>query len=183
MIGLGDEELVQRLERRHNGGTEDACLIQLFDVGLGDAFLVVVCIKNRRSILSSDIIALPVQSRGVVGDREVNLQQLTVSYLTRIVDNLDHLRMVGGSAANGLVVRGFGCTTGVTGSYGFHPAQFEKHGFNTPEASPGQDRDLPHRACSNWRIYNRIGKVGNRNSAAGHILHSEDASSLPPRRR
>src|SRR5687768_707664 len=59
VIGLGFEELFERLERSCDRRAEHLRCRELFDVRLGHPPLLVVGVKNRRPILTADTAAPP----------------------------------------------------------------------------------------------------------------------------
>ena len=85
VVGLGLEELLERLERGGDRLVENPRPLELLDVGLGDAALLVARVEDRRAVLRADVAALAVDLRRVVGDGEVDAQQLAVSDAPRVV--------------------------------------------------------------------------------------------------
>src|SRR4030095_13851643 len=79
VVVFGHEELLQRFESRYDGSTEDTRLIQLPNISLRNASLLLVRIEDCRAILTASVVALTVQLRGIVRDGEVNLEKLAVA--------------------------------------------------------------------------------------------------------
>src|ERR1700733_13242750 len=105
MILLG---LVERLQRRH--ACDDRAVkyvgrTQLRDVGLGDALLLRIPVKNDRSVLHTGVGPLSVELSGIVAYREEHAQQLAVGDLFGIVSNLYRLGVLGGTAAHDWIAR------------------------------------------------------------------------------
>src|SRR5215467_10551856 len=80
---LGDDRLL-----------EDLRFIELLDIRLGDAFLLIVLVEDCRAVLVAVIRSLPVQLRGIVRDAEEDLEQRAVGDLRGIVGDFDRLGMV-----------------------------------------------------------------------------------------
>src|SRR5262249_7973516 len=72
-LDLGDDRRI-----KHMG------LIELGDVGLGDARLLWIGRENRRAVLVSCIRALTVELARVMGDRKIDLQDMAVADTARI---------------------------------------------------------------------------------------------------
>src|ERR1700719_2654359 len=89
VISLGLIEGLQRDDLGDDWTVEDMGLVQLVDVGLGHALLLVIGVKDRRAVLPARVRTLPIQLRRVVSDREKDLDDLTVSDSARGVDDLD----------------------------------------------------------------------------------------------
>src|SRR6266850_2214428 len=62
--------------------------IELIDVRLGDALLLIAVVENDGAILRSAVRSLAVQLRGIVGDRKEYSQELAQGDLRRIVSDL-----------------------------------------------------------------------------------------------
>src|SRR5262245_60573922 len=65
VILLGPVERLQRLQLRRDLALEDALLVELTDVGLGEAPLLRIGEEDRRAVLASDVGPLPVDLRRV----------------------------------------------------------------------------------------------------------------------
>ena len=77
VVVLGREEARVPVGARDDRRVEDLRLVELRDVGVGDLFLNVVLREDRRSILVTDVGALPVQLGRVVDDGEEDVKQLS----------------------------------------------------------------------------------------------------------
>ena len=89
MIGFRWIEHIQWLHLRHDRSTENLRLIQLIDICLSNPLLIGAVEKDCRAVLRPDIRPLPIQLGRVVGDREKDLQNLSVRNLPGIETNLD----------------------------------------------------------------------------------------------
>ena len=79
MIGL---RRIEGLERSHVGDDpfrEDSQRVQLRDVRRGDAFLLLVSVKNGGTVRRADVGALPVELGRIVNHGEEDAEKLTVS--------------------------------------------------------------------------------------------------------
>src|SRR5262249_30282001 len=126
---------LKRFKRGRDPRGKHARRVELLDVGFGYAALVVIVIENRRSILPSDIIALPIQVRWVMCDRKENLQQLAECKLAGIKVDFYRLRVIGCSAAHCPIVRRLLGATGITGGNTCDSFKLSIHRFDTPETS------------------------------------------------
>src|SRR5215831_10163911 len=113
MVVLGGIELAQGLESRRNPVLEYMCVVQLPDIRFGNALLFVVGIEYRRTILPAHVVTLPVDLRGIVGNRKVDFQQLAECRLAGVVADFDDFRVIRATAADGAIVRGLGRASGV----------------------------------------------------------------------
>ena len=118
-------------------------LVQLPNISLRDASLLVIRIEDCRAILTASVVALTVQLRGIVRDGEVNLEKLAIADPGWIVDDFNHFGVIRSATANRLVVRCFSGASRIAGTHGLHAHKFVEDGFNTPEAAPGKNRCLP----------------------------------------
>ena len=67
---------------------KDVCRVQLRDISLGDAFLLVVGIENLGAVLRAHVGTLIVEFGRVVRDREIYLQNFAERNLPRIERHL-----------------------------------------------------------------------------------------------
>src|SRR4029077_4533767 len=74
MIVLGAVQLPIRLALCHDGSVEDARLIELRNIGLGNTRLRRIRRKDGRAILRADIRTLAVELGRIMGDREIDLE-------------------------------------------------------------------------------------------------------------
>ncbi len=79
VISLGRIKGLQRNHLSHNRTSEDAGLLELHDISLGNPLLFVAVVENNRTILSAGVGPLPVQLRGIVRHGEKHPQQLAIS--------------------------------------------------------------------------------------------------------
>src|SRR5262249_59268051 len=84
VMSLGRIKRAQRHHLRHDRLSEDFGAVELVDIGLGDAALVVVGVKNRGAILPAFVPPLPVQLRWIMRALEKYFQVLDQGYLGRI---------------------------------------------------------------------------------------------------
>src|SRR5262249_48094621 len=111
-------------------------------VGCRDPLLLRSGIEDGRPVLASVVVALAVELGWVVGDGEENLQQLPEADALRVVANAQRLGVVGGAAADGLVVRGVCRSAGVARRGLEHAVQQLAHGLRTPETAAGDHEGL-----------------------------------------
>ena len=78
MISLGLIIRVESGDLRDDRPPEDFGLIELLNVGFGDALLLVAGVENCRAVLRARIGALPVQLGGVMRDGEKDFEELAV---------------------------------------------------------------------------------------------------------
>ena len=116
MVVLRDVKSLQRLESRHDRTREHLGFVKLANIGFRYTALLIVGNKNGGAILTSHVISLPVEVSWIMGDREVNLQQLSESRLAGIVSDLDSLRMISVAAANSSIVGGRRTVARITAS-------------------------------------------------------------------
>src|SRR5579864_6120555 len=155
VIGLCRIETLERNDLRHDRAGKYLRLIELRDVGLRDAFLFVIRIEDRRSVLSTFIGALTVQLSGIVRNRKEYAQQLTIGDLRGIVDNLDRLGVPGVAGTHKLVFGSLSFSAGVAGCRGNHSLNVLEHGLHAPKASSGKHSCLLTRAGRTWSIDSR----------------------------
>ena len=95
VIPLRRIKRLQRHHLRHNRLPKNFRLIQLRNVSLGNLLLLIIPVENHRPVLRAFIRPLPVHLRRIERHREEHPQQLSISHLRRIVNNLHRLRMSG----------------------------------------------------------------------------------------
>ena len=69
-------EAMQGLKLGHDRPRKGVRLVELGDIGVGNPFLFIVGIKDRRAILRTGVRSLPIELGRVVRDRKINLQIL-----------------------------------------------------------------------------------------------------------
>lgn len=76
MLSFGWIECCERCQLGHQWGIPDLARGDVVHDRLRDLFLFVVMIKDDRTILRADIVALTIQGRGIM-DGEEHLQKIT----------------------------------------------------------------------------------------------------------
>src|SRR5439155_27274582 len=99
----------------------------------------VVVVADHGAVLLAYVRSLAVARRGVVRDREEDLEKLPVADFRRIEPDLDGLGVSGPSGGNRLVVGRVGRSAGVTGDDRADAVQLLVHGLDAPEATAGED--------------------------------------------
>src|ERR1700691_4828506 len=143
VIVLGRVEAGQRLKLCHDRLWKNTRLIELGDIRLGDALLVSVRIEDSRAIRWSLIGALIIQFGRIVRNREINLQNLAVGNLLRIVSDLNRLGVTGPFGADHLVMGGFLLAAGIPGYGVDDPLGMLENTLHAPEAAIRQNQALP----------------------------------------
>src|SRR6185369_1993659 len=115
VISLGWIEGRQRRHLRDDPARENMRRFQLRDVALGHLFLAVVGEENGGPVLRARVRPLAIELRRIVRHREVDLQQLAVRDLLRIVSDLHRFGMAGRARAHGFVIGRFLLAAGITG--------------------------------------------------------------------
>src|SRR5687768_18366053 len=98
-------------------------------------------VEDRRAVLRSDIVPLPIGRRRVV-NREKNAQQLAKPDHGRVERDPHDLRMTGVAVADLLVRRIDHLAAGIARFDGLDPLQAVEYRLETPEASSTEGRDL-----------------------------------------
>src|SRR5215212_4795132 len=115
MVGLGAIELASFFYRGHDGRAEHPGVVQLLDVSPGDARLIGVGRKDRRSVLRPFIRPLPIELGRVVRDGKEDLEQPSVADDAWIEDDAHRFGVRRPAAADTLVLRGALVAAGVAG--------------------------------------------------------------------
>ncbi len=68
MVALRGVELVQRSHLGHDRVAENVSFVDLLDVGLGNALLLLVDVEDGAAVLGAGVGTLAVERGGVVGD-------------------------------------------------------------------------------------------------------------------
>ncbi len=117
--------------------------------------LLVVLIEDYRSILSAEISALSVELGRIVHAKKVAqelvrivhakkvAQELVIAYLGGVELDTERFGMVGGTTADLLVIRIWGCASAVPHGSREYARQTAEILFSTPEATCSKDGDLP----------------------------------------
>ena len=141
MVAFGWIEFGERLQGCHNGILEALGLVQFFDERRGFFPLLIIGVENRRAILRTDIVALAIQCRRVMGGEE-NRHEIAEGDLRRIEFDFNHFGMAGVAHADLLVSGIFVFAAGVARDDGMNAAQLIEHRFGAPETTAAENRDL-----------------------------------------
>src|SRR5512144_1608538 len=98
----------------HDGIRIEFFLVECRDNILGHLFLVGVVIKNRGSILSPNIVALSIQCRRIMDDKE-HLEEFSITRESRIKGNPNRLRMTSPASADCVIGWSIDMPTDVAG--------------------------------------------------------------------
>ncbi len=150
-------ETFQRLDAGDDGRAEDVLPGQLLDVGLGDALLGRGGEEDLRAVAGTRVGTLAVELGGVVGDGEVEPQQLPVGDALRVEGDLHRLGVAGRLGSHHLVVRGRLAAARVAGDDLGHPLDVLEHALHAPEADPGEHRGLGTGRLGGGRVDRRRG--------------------------
>src|SRR2546425_13099002 len=185
--------LVEALERRDLGDdrrVEDMGPVQLLDVRLRGPLLLVVRVEAHRAVLLTDVWSLPVARRGVVRDREEDLEKLPVANSRRIEAALDGLGVCGAAGGNRLVIGGVRGAAGVAGDDRADAVQLLVHSLDAPEATAREDGRGLAVLGGHRRIYLGVGELLGRDHECGTVgslspFHGDDQrhTQSPPRPR
>src|SRR5215831_18627066 len=136
---------VEGFERSHLGHDllgKHPLLVQLDDVGLRQALLLVVGVEDGGAIRRTHIGPLPVQLSGIVRHRKVNPQERSVSDAGRVEDYLYRLGMPG-CLGDYLPIGGrLLASACVPCGGGNHALYALEHRLHAPEAASSEDRRL-----------------------------------------
>ena len=89
VVVLGAIETFERRNLSHDLSRKHFRIVQLQNIRIRNPFLVIVDIEDRRAIRSADVISLPVELSGIVGNGKENAQQLAVANFGRIVNHFN----------------------------------------------------------------------------------------------
>src|SRR5580658_10069732 len=134
---------IKRLERsdlRDNRLSEYFSRGQVLNICLSDALLFVASVKDLRAVLGPFIRTLAIQLRRIVSYREIDIQELTIGNLRRIVGDLNGFRVARGPGAHNLIMRVGLASAGVPRHrlpYSFYGV---KNRFYSPKTSAGENR-------------------------------------------
>jgi len=90
--------------------------------------------KNDRSVLSANVVALPVERGWIVGGKE-DFEDILKSDKRWIEKDLNHLGVTSVTAANGLVGGPVQVASHESGDDGIHAPQFFVHRLKAPKAA------------------------------------------------
>src|SRR5437667_3009906 len=120
---------------------EATALFQSFFRSHGCRLLLGRMVKNRRTVLGSDIWSLPVQGRRIM-IRPENIQKFVVTDLRRIEFHLHHLSVPGPVGANIFIRWILLCPTCVPDRCGQNALQIAESFFHSPETACAECRFL-----------------------------------------
>ena len=92
VIGFGAVECLQPLHPGDDRARERMRLVELRDIGLGEALLAIAGGENLGSILCPLVRPLPVQLGRIMRHRKIDLQQAAEGDLLRIECNLHRIQ-------------------------------------------------------------------------------------------
>src|SRR5262245_13187594 len=104
---------------------------------LRQAFLVFIVVKDRRAILTANVAKLPIR-RERIDIAPEHLEQLLVSYLFRIIGDLDYLGVSCLAGGYFLIRWIFLCAAGVTRDRRNNPIELVEGRLHAPEAAAGK---------------------------------------------
>src|SRR5579875_4159520 len=138
MIGLGRIKGAIRLDGGDDLRAVNMRGIELRDIGLGDARLLVAGREDRRAILRADIGTLLVELGRIMGDRKIYLQNLAVANAPRIKGDLHRFGMAGLAGADGLVFRRRFIAAGIARNRADDAGDMLEDALHAPEAAAGE---------------------------------------------
>ena len=112
--------------------------VELRDVGVGDALLIVVGVEDGGAVGGAGVRTLAIECGGVV-DGEEDAEELAVGEARRVVNDFDGFGVVCGFGGDVVVVRGPGGAAGVAGGGGGDALDAFEDGLGAPEAAAGKD--------------------------------------------
>ena len=186
MIILGAIEVPAGLDPDDDRSIEHVRLVELGDIRLGGARLFWICGEDCRAILGPDVGALAVELRRIMGDRKIDLQNVTIADAARIESDLDRFRVPGRVGGNHVVMRHSRSASGVTGDGAGNPLDMLEHTLDAPEAAAGEHRDLRCRLSARrfveprWR--DRARALGRRRKTSYHDASGEQQARKNRRR-
>src|SRR4029078_2478410 len=95
--------------------------------------------KDRRTIAPSDVRSLPVDLRRVMSDGEIDLEELGVADLRRIVGDPDRLGMASAFRAHRIITGILRRAAGISGDDVGYAAHMLEDAFHAPEAAARED--------------------------------------------
>lgn len=158
MVLLGWVERGQGFKGGDNGSGEDFALVELYDIRLGDLFLLIIGVENGRTVLRSDIGALTIELCRVMSHGEKDFKQFSEADDLGIVSNLNGFGVLGFSGADGLVVGVVLVSTCVSGNDIRDPGDLFKDGFGAPKTPACQNKPGGGLIGFGFEIGDRIGK-------------------------
>ena len=138
MVSLGIKERFVQFHRRDDAPAENACPIQLSNIGPGYAGLFGVLRKHGRAVLRTVVRPLPVELRWIVRDRKLNLKQLRKTHLSWVEADAHCLGMTSPARADGIVVGSAGVAAGIARNGPGNADNMPKNTLNAPEAATSE---------------------------------------------
>src|SRR5258708_4387522 len=133
MVLLSGVEAGERVDLRHDGPGIDLRLVELLNVGFGNALLLVRCVEDGGPVLRAFVRSLAVELRRVMRNGEVDLKQFAERNTGRIEGDPDRLGMAGAAGADDFIVRGQPAAAGVSGYYFGNTLNVPEHCVDAPE--------------------------------------------------
>src|SRR5690554_1017618 len=99
--------------------------------------------------------------------RKEHSQKLSKTHLRRVVVNVHNFGVAGATAANCLIIRCFGGTTGISRFHTGYTGNGYQHRLNAPETAPGQDN--PGLAPRLMQVFFRGRKPATRHGQSGDV--------------
>ena len=137
MVVLGAVEGFERDDLRDDAVLPGVGGIELRDVGLGDALLIIVGVEDGGTVGGAGVRALAVERGGVV-DGEEDAEELAVGEARGIVDDFDGFCVVGGFGGDVVVVGGAGGAAGVAGGGGEDALDALEDGLRAQKQPPAK---------------------------------------------
>lgn len=134
VVVLRRVEVLVGLDGGDDGFGENVVFVELIFVVLGAFLLGVVMVEDDAAVLGTLVVALAVQSGGVVGLPE-NLEQFVEGDLGRVVDDLAGFGVTGRTRGYLLIGGVHDVPPAVAGSHLEHAVQLLEDGLGTPEAT------------------------------------------------
>src|SRR4030042_476326 len=143
VVVLRGPEPIQRLHGGHDGRAVLTRTVEPFDELTCGIPLSVIGIEDHRTILRTDVVALPIGRRRVVR-REEHVQQIVIPDLRGIELESDDLHMPGRPTGNLLIGRMLDVSPGVARLDVEHAPETAEHRLGAPEAPTSEYRGLRH---------------------------------------
>ncbi len=134
VLGFGFPEGAGRRDFGHDLAGPQARRIDVGDGVLGDAFLLIAGIEDRRAVAAAEVVALPV-ARGRIVDLEEELEQLAIVDDGRVERDLDRFRVRAVVAVGGIR----DVAAGVADAGRDHAGLPANQVLHAPEAATGEN--------------------------------------------
>ena len=146
VIAFGDVKHRRRHNLGHDGIAPEPGAVELRDDVFRERFLFRRVIEDRRTVLGADVVALTVESRGIVNHKE-HFQDSPERHHSGVERNLNHFGMAGAAGAYLFVSRIWLVPAHVARFDGGDALQTVEHRFETPEAAAAERCDLLASCC------------------------------------